>query len=142
MSQDAVQTAGFLIIFNLKEHPMVNLLMPRVLSAALIGFVLTVTANAQDAQPLNDDASRGQLFEYMGETIEGKESPADFTQYAFRAAFRFAHDARWKNPALEEDPRSNQIFGIDVSHHNTDGCHCQINWEKLADQDVAFAYLK
>jgi lysozyme len=59
-----------------------------------------------------------------------------------RANFRFDHDALWRNPVLDEDPRSDQIFGIDISHHLTDKCHCKVDWASLVDQKVAFAYLK
>ena len=34
------------------------------------------------------------------------------------------------------------IFGIDLSHHNEDGCNCKINWSDVEAQKVTFAYLK
>ncbi len=100
-------------------------------------------ASAQEAKtPLTTDASRGELFELMGQIVEAQTPPGEFSQFAFRANFRFAHDALWRNPVLDEDPRSNQIFGIDISHHLTDKCKCKVDWALLADQKVAFAYLK
>lgn len=102
---------------------------------------LPVAADAQETA-LTTDQSRGTLFELMAKTIEGEVPSSDFSQFAFKSAFRFPHDATWRNPVSEEDPRSNQAFGIDVSHHTTDACKCMINWSLLADQKVAFAYLK
>jgi hypothetical protein len=100
-------------------------------------------APAQEAKtPLTTDASRGELFELMGQIVEAQTPPGKFSQFAFRANFRFAHDALWRNPVLDVDPRSNQIFGIDISHHLTDKCKCKVDWALLADQKVAFAYLK
>jgi lysozyme len=99
-------------------------------------------ASAAEKTPLTDDLSRGQLFELMGQIVESQTSPSDFSQFAFRANFRFSHDAIWRNPVLDQDPRVDQIFGVDVSHHITDKCHCEIDWNLLADQKVSFAYLK
>jgi len=38
--------------------------------------------------------------------------------------------------------REDGIFGIDVSHHNEDGCNCKIDWNAVADQKISFAYMK
>jgi lysozyme len=98
---------------------------------------------AQESKiPLTSDASRGELFELMGRIVEGQTPAGDFSQFAFRTNFRFPHDAIWRNPALEEDLRTGQIFGIDISHHLTDACRCKIDWALLADQKVFFVYLK
>jgi lysozyme len=109
---------------------------------AIVGLGAGQTATAEDKIPLSDDWSRGQLFELMGEYIEGKTPPSDFTKFAFKSNFHFPHDALWRNPVLDQDPRTNQIFGVDVSHHNTDKCKCKIGWSLLSDQKVAFTYLK
>jgi hypothetical protein len=76
--------------------------------ATLPGGGRAVFAQSPEKMPLTDDASRGQLFELMGQTIEAQTAPSDFTQFAFRAAFRFPHDAIWRNPVLDEDPRADQ----------------------------------
>lgn len=121
------------------RHWQVRLFM---FAAALVASPL-VTLRAQPSKiPLSDDASRAQLFELMGQIIEARTPPSDFTQFAFRASFRFPHDAQWRDPVLNQDPRNDQLFGIDVSHHTTDTCHCTINWLTLADQKISFAYLK
>jgi lysozyme len=121
-----------------------NATRPNIIAALTIALGtsgLTVAAEMQKI-PLTDDASRGQLFELMGQIIEKNTPPGEFSQFAFRASFRFPHDAIWRNPVLDEDPRTGQIFGIDISHHLTDKCHCKVDWALLTEQKVAFAYLK
>lgn len=114
-----------------------------IAALALLLSVFPISANAQDQKTaLTDDPSRGDLFRLMGETLESKVPASDFSQFAFRANFRFPHDALWRNPVTDEDPRTNQTFGIDISHHTTDDCHCRIDWLRIADQKVSFVYLK
>ena len=102
----------------------------------------TVVKAAQGKVALVDDRSRGQLFEAMGEDLESPAPASDVALFAFRAAFRFPHDALWRNPVLNAEPRTGQIFGIDVSHHNVGECHCKLDWAALAQQHIRFAYLK
>jgi lysozyme len=129
-------------IFAMRPYRLPGILAGVLALVTLTAGSRTVSAQSPDKIPLTDDASRGQLFELMGQTIEAQTAPADFTQFAFRANFRFPHDAIWRNPVLDQDPRTDQIFGVDVSHHNTDNCNCKINWGLLADQKVSYAYLK
>ncbi len=120
--------------------------LKRFMSIVAVPATIIVTAAVSPAAAqkkiLADDWSRGQLFELMGQYIEGKTPASDFQQFAFRGNFSFPHDAVWRNPVLEQDPRMDQIFGVALSHHNTDNCHCKIDWGLLAEQKVAFAYLK
>jgi len=113
---------------------------------ALLALTLACSplpASSQNVKvPLTDDPSRGELFEMMGEELQETTPSGEFSQFAFRANFRFPHDALWKNPSKDEDPRTNQVFGIDVSHHTTDDCKCKIGWSRITEQNVAFAYLK
>ncbi|WGS19233.1 MULTISPECIES: GH25 family lysozyme [unclassified Bradyrhizobium] len=114
-----------------------------IIVLSLIIVMSPPVASGQEGKtPLTSDASRGELFELMGQVVEGQTPAGEFSQFAFRSNFRFAHDALWRNPVLEEDARADQIFGIDISHHLTDKCRCKIDWSLLADQKVAFAYLK
>lgn len=88
---------------------------------------------ADEGQPLSDDVSRGDLFALMPHA------------HAFNATgpFTFPHDTLWKDQKTDTGPRQNQIFGIDLSHHNLDSCLCKaISWTGLASQHVRFAYLK
>jgi lysozyme len=110
--------------------------------AFLVGPLRTSIYADTTKIPLTDDWSRDQLFNLMSSYVQAEKPPSETTQFAFNASFRFAHDALWRNTALDQDPRVKQIFGIDVSHHNVDACHCDIDWNALANQKITFAYLK
>lgn len=44
--------------------------------------------------------------------------------------------------AFPEHARDTSTFGIDVSHHNIDGCRCTIDWAEIAGHKVQFVYIK
>ncbi|VWD46805.1 Lysozyme M1 [Burkholderia contaminans] len=92
---------------------------------------------------LTNDASRAELFALMTAFLKGAATThEERQQYAFPSAFVFPDDALWKNSTAQTDPRVDQVFGVDLSHHNAESCRCQINWALLSQQQVRFAYLK
>jgi lysozyme len=106
------------------------------------GALLAFHAQGQNTEPLTDDASRADLFSLMIEYAQGASSPAEKQLYAYPLAFKFPHDALWKHPVLQQSPRLDQVFGIDLSHHNVDNCKCIVDWPLLRKQEVRYAYLK
>ncbi|PDS49753.1 hypothetical protein CO662_22030 [Rhizobium anhuiense] len=126
----------------IRRYPSQRFIKPYLLLALALACVPRLASSESGKRPLTDDPSRGELFEMMGEELQKTTPASEFSQFAFRANFRFPHDALWKNPSKEEYPRTNQTFGIDVSHHTTDDCKCRIGWSRIAEQKVAFAYLK
>lgn len=44
--------------------------------------------------------------------------------------------------AFPDHARDGSIFGIDVSHHNVDGCKCTFDWAEIASHKVQFVYVK
>lgn len=44
--------------------------------------------------------------------------------------------------AFPEHARANSVFGVDVSHHNVDGCNCTFDWADIASHKVQFVYVK
>src|SRR5690349_10099102 len=115
-------------------------LLGAMLAAALVPLCTHVRAQAT-GQALTDDLSRGERFDLMLSELADNPSLSDVQrrQFAFPLAFVFPHDAKYRNSLTETDPRSNQIFGIDLSHHNIDNCRCDIDWVKLRRQEVQFA---
>ncbi len=75
------------------------------------------------------DASRGERFTIMQREAMKNASPDELAA-ALPKAFAF--------PTLRDDA----IFGVDVSHHNTDNCDCDIDWKRVAEQKVSFVYVK
>lgn len=114
-----------------------------VLTAALATFSAAVSAQPT-GEALTNDLSRGERFELMLSELSEDPSLSNVQrrQFAFPLAFVFPHDAKYRNALTETEPRSNQIFGIDLSHHNIDNCRCDIDWLRLRRQEVQFAYLK
>jgi lysozyme len=108
----------------------------------IIGFVLTTHVRGQNTEFLTDDASRADLFSLMVEYSQGAAPPQEKQLYAYPLAFKFPHDALWTHPVLQKIPRANQVFGIDLSHHNVDNCRCVVDWSLLRRQEVRYAYLK
>jgi lysozyme len=125
-----------------------NLLVGLATAGVIFGLAMSVGSTDTPARAdmpkiaLTDDWSRDQLFKLMNSYIKTEAPPGETAPFALNANFRFAHDALWRNPLLDQDLRVGQIFGIDISHHNVDGCHCDIDWNALANQKVTFAYLK
>ncbi len=44
--------------------------------------------------------------------------------------------------SFPEHARESSVFGIDVSHHNVDGCNCKLDWADIASHKVQFVYVK
>jgi lysozyme len=67
-------------------------------------------------QPLTDDPSRAELFEKLVIPFGRKEYPDDdAVTLAIPPVFTFPDDVR--TDRIENKPRQNAIFGIDISHH-------------------------
>lgn len=110
--------------------------------AIVTAFLLTAGQASAADKPLTDDPSRSDLFALMT-SYKADAAPAPERQkYAFPLTFSFPHDAKWKDPILDDAPRSSQLFGVDLSHHNADDCHCMPNFAAMYDQEVRYAYLK
>jgi lysozyme len=101
-------------------------------------------AKAEDAQPmeaswqaLTDDASRADLFKKEVIPYGLKEQPTGGpVTLAIPSAFNFPDDANFDR--IENKPRANSIFGIDISHHlSTD-----MDFSLLKSQRVGFVYCK
>jgi lysozyme len=100
--------------------------MKLIAVASALAFFSSVAANAEQQLPLKNDLSRGELFALWRQ----QEAPAG-PQESLPGPFRFPDDAR-----------DGSVFGIDLSHHNTDSCGCKIDWEQLKAKKVAFVYVK
>lgn len=77
-----------------------------------------------------DGLSRGQRFAILEQRALQELGPEAALSSALAKHFTFPHS------------RDDAIFGIDVSHHNETNCGCRIDWNRVATQNVAFAYLK
>jgi lysozyme len=77
-----------------------------------------------------DGLSRGQRFRIVEQETIKQLGPAAALTSSLAKAFRF--------PTARDDA----IFGIDVSHHTTDNCSCQVDWDRVSSQKVAFVYAK
>lgn len=96
-----------------------------VIASALLAAVTASDAMAQERlQVLHEDASRRQLF---GILLNREGLGAEALPYRFR---------------FPDDLRSNSQFGIDISHHNEDGCRCTIDWSRVAANGAQFAFIK
>ncbi|MCS3689394.1 lysozyme [Bradyrhizobium elkanii] len=101
--------------------------MKWITGAILLAAVMLPARTHADQQiALVGDLSRSELFALWKQT-EAPGGPAE----ALPAPFRFPDDAR-----------DGSVFGIDVSHHNTDNCGCKIDWQQLKARKVAFVYAK
>ncbi|WP_162244425.1 GH25 family lysozyme [Burkholderia sp. Leaf177] len=80
-----------------------------------------------------NDWSRGQLFStYILPTAAGGKAVRSLDR-----DFVFPDDVA----VYAKNGDAAQI-GIDVSHHNLDGCNCSINWSTVYDQGARFVYIK
>jgi lysozyme len=73
----------------------------------------------------DEEFSRQELFEAVrlstpGQTLTSLPAKFDFPDHA----------------------RAGSTFGIDVSHHNFDGCKCTFDWADVASHKVQFVYVK
>src|SRR3569623_1526924 len=123
-----MQLAGLDIIGGPSKLPMTYLPAPcggtcmyiRLILTLLVLLFGTGLAFAQD-----EDFDRQELFEAVRLTTPGE------TLTSLPAKFEFPDHAR-----------AGSIFGIDVSHHNFDGCKCTFDWADIASHKVQFVYVK
>lgn len=73
----------------------------------------------------DEEFSRQELFEAVRLSTPGE------TLTSLPAKFEFPDHAR-----------DGSVFGIDVSHHNFDGCKCTFDWADVASHKVQFVYVK
>jgi lysozyme len=108
--------------------------------AIVFGFALLAcvtlfpcnSARADDEEKLLGDTSREARFKIvMRESI--RELGLDISILSTEILKRFS---------FPSDADDESIYGIDLSHHNEDGCRCEINWTDIENQKVTFAYLK
>ncbi len=96
---------------------------------AILACAILLPADAARAEEVSDGPSRGELFKKF---VRGPvEEGLGVLSSALPLLFKFPLHVR-------EDG----IFGIDVSHHNEDGCNCKIDWNAVGSQKIAFAYAK
>ena len=89
-------------------------------------------ARADNEEQLLEDSSRASRFRLViRETL--RELGLDISILGAEIVKRFT---------FPSDVEEESIFGIDLSHHNEDGCNCKINWSDVEAQKVTFAYLK
>jgi lysozyme len=77
-----------------------------------------------------DGLSRGQRFRIVQQEALKALGPEAALSSALARAFVFP------------TTRSDAVFGIDVNHYTTENCGCQIDWDRIANQKVAFVYAK
>jgi lysozyme len=103
---------------------------------ALIACALAFAPNAartqQNEEQLLKNTSRSALFQIVVRE-ELREQGMDVSILGADILRRFLFPG---------DADANAIYGIDISHHNEDGCNCKINWSDVESQKVVFAYLK
>lgn len=87
-------------------------------------------APAPVANAEGDGLSRGQRFRIVEQEMLKELGPGAALSSALAKAFTFPY------------ARQDAVFGIDISHHNTDNCDCRIDWDLAARQKVAFVYAK
>lgn len=99
--------------------------------AVLLLSALPVGANAEET--LRNDLSRGQLFaKFILPSV-----PDGPHILSLDRDFVFPTDVA----ALQSSGRP-FVLGIDVSHHNTDNCNCEINWTQVFGAGARFVYIK
>jgi lysozyme len=119
--------------------------MKRIVAVVSLGILMVGSAAWAQDKPLVDDASRAQLFGLMRAYLQAAAPAESQHLYAFPRMFNFPIDTKWSDAPANTKPRANQIFGIDLSHHNSDACKpraCVIDWRALANNNVHYAYLK
>ncbi len=120
--------------------------------AAIAALIALQSAHALDTTPtesaaatsaatlglvyLTDDLSRKDLFSEILK-IDAAAGSEDPTQYFnLYNAFRFPDDV--KVDAVLKTPRTNSLFGVDISHHT----HSAFPIEQLRKREVHFIYMK
>ena len=88
-----------------------------------------VTTTSDELAPLTDDLSRADLFKLVIAAAE-KEAPPRAARRSLyqRTPFKFPQDAAEE----QGKPRTNSIFGIDISHHNGRN----FSFDSLKDENV------
>ena len=96
------------------------------------------TSNDSDYRSLVDEPSRAYLFRFIRSAAE-KENPAtqlEQRSLAVMGPFRFPDDVTLDR--VENKPRANSIFGIDISHYEGP----DFKFDTLRQQGVRFVYVK
>ncbi|MFO1103038.1 MAG: GH25 family lysozyme [Methylocystis sp.] len=97
----------------------------------VVALILAGHAAAEDL--LENDFSRGQLFaKYVLPA-----SPKGGEVLSLDRDFDFPKDVATLKSSGKEF-----LVGVDVSHHNTDNCSCQISWVAVYDAGARFVYAK
>lgn len=105
----------------------------RIFPAVLIFSALTLQFSANAEELLESDLSRGQLFsKYIL-----SQAPGGGQILSLDRDFIFPDDVE----TLAASGRPS-VIGVDVSHHNTDGCNCEVDWAVMFDSGVRFVYAK
>src|SRR5437762_1110187 len=84
---------------------------------------------------LSDDHPRAELFKLFIEEPGEVEIRASGQPFVLARSFVFPDDARTDDKGKE---RKNQLFGVDISHHNGKN----ISFDALKEQKVHFCYIK
>jgi len=95
-------------------------------------FIAKIPAADLDEEKLLKDTSRGDRFKLVKREAY-KELGLDLNTLGAEIVKRFSFPG---------DVDDDSIYGIDLSHHNEDGCKCKVDWSKVEAQRVSFAYLK
>src|ERR1700674_3511869 len=106
--------------------------MKRAIISGLVLIACTIllsknSAGADDEERLLKDSSRSDRFKLVVREA-AKELGLDLGALGADIVRRFSFPA---------DVEQDSIFGIDLSHHNEDGCRCTINWDHVVGQKVA-----
>lgn len=105
----------------------------RSLFGLAVLLLLAFSVDARTEETLQNDLSRGQLFAkfILPSVPDGPHILSLDRDFVFPADV----------VALQSSGRP-FVVGIDVSHHNTDGCNCEINWMEVFDAGARFVYIK
>lgn len=95
-------------------------------------FVSKISAADVNEEKLLKDSSRADRYKLVKRDAL-KELGLDLGQLGAEIVKRFS---------FPDDADEDSIYGIDLSHHNEDGCKCKVNWAVVEAQKVRFAYLK
>lgn len=112
------------------------------LALALVGTLFTSSFGqsppALNLTDLTDDASRAQLFQLVIDAAKAETpaTPGGPQSFNLWGPFSFPTDATYDLAAGK--PRTNSIFGIDISHYTPDG----LPFQDLSQWKSAFVYAK
>ncbi|MFD2058190.1 glycoside hydrolase family 25 protein [Mesorhizobium calcicola] len=115
------------------------LFYPGVLSAEDVSGA-SVKQDVEGLEPIpeDEDVSREALFELVKEAAEAEDTglAAEVQKFSLYGPFLFPTDTTFD--VIENTPRKDSIFGIDLSHHNKNG----FPFKNLDKRRVKFAFVK